>query len=122
MTARLSNAEAVSLGLPKRGNKYGARKTVVDGITFDSKAEAAYYAELKVREKAGEISDVELQPRFPLKVEHEVIGVYRADFGFWDNMQNRRRVVDIKGVLTRETRRSIRHVKAQYRITVEVVK
>ena len=35
--------------------KYNARKTVVDGIKFDSKKEAARYSELKLMEKAGEI-------------------------------------------------------------------
>jgi len=34
-------------------NKYGAKKTVVDNITFDSKKEAARYQELKLLEKAG---------------------------------------------------------------------
>ncbi len=34
-----------------RRNKYGAKKTTLDGITFDSKAEARYYAALKQREK-----------------------------------------------------------------------
>ena len=122
MTTRLSQSEAASLGLAKRGNKFGARKTVVDGITFDSKREAAYYSELKQREAAGEAANVELQPRFPLKVENEIIGVYRADFAFWDSIQKRRRVVDVKGVLTRDTKRSIKHVKAQYGIEVEIVK
>ncbi|MDI6686527.1 DUF1064 domain-containing protein, partial [Bacillus subtilis] len=28
-------------------NKYGERKTQVDGITFDSRAEAKYYEQLK---------------------------------------------------------------------------
>ena len=30
-------------------NKYGARKTQVDGITFDSRAEAKYYEQLNFR-------------------------------------------------------------------------
>jgi hypothetical protein len=107
----------------KPGNKFGAKRVVLDGITFHSKAEAKFYAELKVREKAGEITDVELQPRFPLQVgDHgEVIGVYKADFRFWDNIENRRRVVDIKGVATREFRRTVKHVLAQYGIKIEVI-
>lgn len=121
---RISAAEARAMIGKKRGNKFGAKRTVVDGIAFDSQREAAYYAELKIREKAGEVCDVELQPPFPLEAGKvgEVIGVYKADFRFWDNEQNRRRVIDVKGVLTRETRRSIKHVRAQYGITVEIVK
>jgi hypothetical protein len=43
-----------AVGKPKRA-KYGAEPTVVDGIRFDSKKEAARYQELKLLAKAGEI-------------------------------------------------------------------
>ena len=103
-------------------NKFRAVRTVLDGITFDSKREAAYYAELKLRERAGEVSEVELQPRFPLMVGSEVIGYYRADFKFWDNRENKQRVVDIKGVEPKGFRRTLKHVRAQYGVEVEIVK
>jgi hypothetical protein len=45
-------------------NKYNARKTVVDGITFDSGKEARRYSELKLLERAGEIHGLKLQPKF----------------------------------------------------------
>jgi len=106
----------------KKGNKFGAVKTVLDGITFDSKREAAFYAELKLRERAGEVCDVELQPRFPLMVGSEVIGSYRADFAYWDNRENCKRVVDVKGVEPRGFRRTLKHVKAQYGFDVEIIK
>ncbi len=35
--------------------KYGNKTTVVDGIRFDSKKEAAYYEQLKLRQRAGEV-------------------------------------------------------------------
>lgn len=47
--------------------KYGNRKTQIDGITFDSVKEANRYAELKLLQKAGEISDLELQSPFVLQ-------------------------------------------------------
>ena len=47
--------------------KYGNVKTVVDGIKFDSKKEAARYKELQLLERAGEIKDLELQPKFYLQ-------------------------------------------------------
>ena len=46
--------------------KYQNHKTVIDGIAFDSKLEANRYAELKVLEKAGIISQLQLQPSFEL--------------------------------------------------------
>ena len=51
-------------------NKYGARKTVIDGITFDSKREAIRYQELKLLERAGEIKDLELQPKYILQPKY----------------------------------------------------
>lgn len=41
---------------PKRASKYGAVATYVDGIRFDSKREAKYYEQLKLRMAAGEVS------------------------------------------------------------------
>ena len=37
-------------------SKYNSRKTVLDGIKFDSVKEAKRYAELKLMERAGVIS------------------------------------------------------------------
>lgn len=39
--------------------KYHNRKTVIDGITFDSAKEARRYMELKLLERAGEISNLQ---------------------------------------------------------------
>ena len=47
-------------------NKYGNRKITVDGVTFDSKKEAARYRELKLLERAGKISFLELQAKYVL--------------------------------------------------------
>ena len=47
-------------------NKYGNKKVTVDGIQFDSIRESVRYRELKLLERAGEIQELELQPRFLL--------------------------------------------------------
>lgn len=47
-------------------SKYHARKTVVDGIEFDSAKEAARYRQLKALQAAGKISGLELQKRYEL--------------------------------------------------------
>ena len=47
-------------------NKYNAVKVNVDGITFDSKKEAERYSELKLLERCGAISDLELQVEYKL--------------------------------------------------------
>ena len=47
-------------------SKYNSRKTVIDGITFDSKKEAKRYVELKKKQEEGEITDLRLQVPFEL--------------------------------------------------------
>jgi hypothetical protein len=46
--------------------KYGNKKIVVDGIEFDSKKEASRYWELKLLQRAGKITDLQLQREFEL--------------------------------------------------------
>lgn len=50
----------------KKGNKYHAKKVVVDGITFDSEKESKRYLFLRQAQADGIISDLELQPKFEL--------------------------------------------------------
>lgn len=47
-------------------NKYGNKKVEYDGITFDSKKEAIRWAELKLLERSGHISDLHRQEKFVL--------------------------------------------------------
>ena len=85
-------------------NKYHNKKTVVDNIKFDSKLEANRYSELKLLERAGEIFDLKLQPRFLLQPNFKYKGKthrkieYVADFEYICNGQVI--VEDVKGVKT----------------------
>lgn len=63
-------------------NKYFAKKTVVDGIKFDSMKESRRYTELKLLERAGKISELKLQPSFDLKVNDVLVCKYVADFSY----------------------------------------
>lgn len=47
-------------------NKYGARKTLVGEVKFDSKKEAGRWIELQFLERAGEISDLSRQVKVEL--------------------------------------------------------
>ena len=49
-----------------KDNKYHARKVVAYGQTFDSEKEYARYLELKLLEKAGEISGLRMQVEYVL--------------------------------------------------------
>ena len=55
-----------SLKTPKKPSKYRNRKTVLDGITFDSEREASRYQELKVLAARGVIEDFRHQAPFVL--------------------------------------------------------
>lgn len=46
--------------------KYHSKKTIVDGITFDSRKEANRWMELKLLERAGEISHLKRQVKYEL--------------------------------------------------------
>lgn len=47
-------------------NKFRAKRTVVDGVTFASKREADRYCQLRTMERVGVIQGLELQPIFEL--------------------------------------------------------
>lgn len=49
-----------------RRSKYGSRKTMVDGITFDSKKEANRFRELQLLERAGKIMALQRQVKYVL--------------------------------------------------------
>ena len=75
--------------------KYRNIKTEVDGITFDSRAEADRYCELKMLLAAGKISGFDIQPSFVLDA-----GVrYRPDFIVCGN-DGVVWIEDVKGVET----------------------
>ncbi|ALN73551.1 DUF1064 domain-containing protein [Aureimonas sp. AU20] len=105
-------------------NKYRAQKTEVDGITFDSKAEARRFMELRLLERAGEISDLKLQEPFACTVGDKAVVVctYRADFSYWDNRQKRQRVEDVKGMDTPVSALKRRLVRALFGVEVEIVR
>ena len=107
-------------------HKYHAVRTAVDGHNFDSKAEAQYYADLKLQVKAGLVRDLELQPVFPLVIISEsgeaiTVGEARMDFRFFDVAQNRTRVIDVKGKDLPLSRLKRKIVMARYGIDVEIV-
>ena len=97
-------------------SKYGAIKTEVDGFVFASKREAHRYSELKLAERNGDISNLELQPKFPLIVNGKKVATYIADFRY----KERGEVVieDAKGFRTAIYRLKKKIVEAQYGIEI----
>lgn len=52
--------------MKKQYSKYKAKKVIVNGIEFDSKKEANRYSELKLFERCGKITNLQLQVPFVL--------------------------------------------------------
>lgn len=89
----------------KKVSKYHNKKTVVNGITFDSKHEAERYQTLLLLLRAGEISDLRLQvpyeliPTIKLNGETFRSTKYLADFVYKDK-DGKDVVEDAKGMKT----------------------
>jgi len=101
-----------------RRNKHNARPKIVDGIRFDSTKEANRYQELKLLEKADEISELKLHHPFSLEVNGRLICVYEADFVYFEhdrkNHSARLVIEDTKGYRTREYKIKKKLLKAIY--------
>jgi hypothetical protein len=107
--------------------KYRAKKQVVDGITFASRAEARRYGELKILQQAGKVSDLQMQVPFVLAPAVLIRGAnrkspalrYVADFVF---VRDGARVIeDVKGALT-QAYRIKRHLMAVQGLHITEVK
>lgn len=85
-------------------SKYHAKKTTVDGITFDSRREADRYLVLKGMEEEGAIEDLRRQVRYELVPAFDVDGrhyrpvFYMADFVYVED--GKEVVEDVKGMRT----------------------
>lgn len=105
-----------------RPNKYGARKTYVDGIKFDSKAEAQYWLQHKTSK------GIQRQVKFTLVKPYKKYGKtfrevsYIADFVFYDDHGNILKVVDVKGVRTQLFNVKAKIFMSMYEVPLYVAK
>ena len=101
-------------------SKYRNIKTTIDNITFDSKAEARRYQDLKLLFRGNEISDLELQPKFNLTAHGKAICRYVADFRYKENGNTV--VEDVKGIQTPVFKLKRKLFKAQYGFDILITK
>lgn len=93
--ARIQMRQAPKAKQPRVRN---AQRTEVDGIVFDSKREAQRWHELQMEQKAGHISALRRQVRFPIVVNETLICEYVADFVY--TRKGVREIADAKGFRT----------------------
>lgn len=104
----------------RAGSKYGNRKTELDGLTFDSAAEARRHAELLLLARVGQIRDLRRQVRYELLPPVHFPGIHRktpgldyvADFVYVDVKTGKEVIEDVKGVETQIFRAKRHMMKA----------
>lgn len=102
-------------------SKYGNRwTTAADGRKFQSAREARRYGVLRLLEAAGEIANLELQPKFPCVVNGVLVTTWRGDFRYFDKATGAVVIEDAKSKATRTEAYVVRKklVEALYGITI----
>ena len=105
----------------KKSSKFGAKKTVVDGITFDSKWESERYGQLKAMERGGIVTDLELQVKYDIVINDIKICKYIADFVYKEESPDgkiKEIVEDAKGFETPEFKLKKKLMKAVHGIDI----
>ncbi len=108
-------------------NKYRAKKTTIDGVTFDSIKESKYYLGLKAEAARGEISNLIIHPKYPILINDIKVCDVELDFVYFDNRSGKQRYIDVKGwckkkkkyLVTSESALKKKMVEAYYGFTVE---
>jgi len=112
--------KALDDAVSPRGTRYGRiEKPVVDGIKFDSPAEAKRYLELRQMERFGEVSDIRLQVAYPFIENGKVCFNYYADFVYVLTATGEEVVEDVKGMMTDIYRLKKKLIDARYGIRIQ---
>lgn len=123
-----SKYRAVPVVIAADGVVYEAKAAKANGITgrrFASKAEARRYNELRMLELAGQIAELECQPRFEIHaLDGTRVGKFSADFRYFDRSTKRVVVEDVKGGKATRTEAYLlrkRLVEAEHSVTIREV-
>ena len=120
-------------GSNKKPNKYFAQPCHHDGIRFASKREGNRYLELKLLQRAGEITGLELQPVYWLVINDKAVRMrsakrpngtrckYTADFRYTDTRTGLVVVEDTKGRDTDASRLRRAVVECIYDIKIVLI-
>ncbi len=104
-------------GAKEKRAKYGNKKKVINGLTFDSTKEARRYQDLELQQRSRYITDLRRQVKFPVNVNGVFICDWFADFTYRDR-DGKLMVEDTKGIKTDEYRLKKKLVQAIYGIII----
>jgi hypothetical protein len=104
-----------------RTDAVGKANRTVDNVLFDSMKEANHYQILKVLFHRGKIGSLELQPRYRLEVNGELICTYVGDFRYVDLGRLEIVVDDCKGFKTPAYKLKKKLMKAIHGIEIREV-
>ena len=100
----------------KKKSKYNAKKTWIDGICFDSKAEANYYAMTKILVRAGELHGFLYHGKIVCtegeKSDHRAV-LYEPDFVLF-KPDGTYEIIDVKGMETPVFKNKIKSIYEKY--------
>lgn len=117
--AGAEGAQPVKTPRAEKGNKYSAeRATSSDGKSFHSRKERRRYEDLRLLERTGEISDLQLQVKYALEVNGLLICHYYADFKYFLTKERRWVVEDAKGFKTDSYRIKCKLMRAVHGIEI----
>ena len=115
-------------GKGEERNKYGAQKTEVNGIRFDSKKEARRYEQLMMLLQAGKIRDLKLQHDFTLQEAYtDIYGKrwrairFRADFSYEERGEDGTWQKIVEDVKSKATKTRVYAIKKKLRHDVHKV-
>lgn len=118
MLERQGGARETATKPEAKPNKYHNNPTTVDGIRFDSKKEARYYEQLKIRVATGEVHYFLMQ--VPLRLPGGT--KYVVDFQvFFTEPGRREEYIDVKGRETQVFRLKKREVEHTYPVQIRCV-
>ena len=89
------NIKSDKVYISEKKNKYNAKKIEIDGVKFDSRKEADFYCELKIKLQAKQIKGFCRQAQFVLSNSIN----YKADFIVFNN-DDTTDIIDVKGFPT----------------------
>lgn len=92
--------------------KFGNRKVVVNGLSFDSVKESRRWSELCLLQRSGHIADLSRQVRMPLRVNGQLVCTFIPDFTYVEAGQQV--IEDVKSPITAKN--------PVYRIKIKLLK